>query len=367
MRKRENMSEHISRCYRCQAPNPAWGMTICAACRQVEALEKQTEAANSRAEREAEMYAEQSAANARRLEEQNLEAMRIAENNARLARAQAKENARLAAEGGVSYDDAYQYGYYYVETSSTEDDNIYCSLTLQGELVLRRSGMWSPYKMEHLVQAFDRGFNKRIEELDLQHPGREHIENSVYNAGYNFMSSFYASHSVEVAGKVWEFRTSEFETNFNRKLVLETGEVQYFYDMPFVDDELNQMYTAGVNDKYAELDENTPEKLEKRLSTEVVDVLANQARAAEEQRVAAENERIHQENQFFVHQKRIAERESEKNVRKIIAAAILLAIVGLVVGLWIAGHPVFSVLAGFVAGCGLLSGGLGALFEFVEG
>ena len=360
------MSEHISRCYRCLAPNPAWGTTICAACRQIDAIEKQTEQANELAEDRAYQQSVNAERNARRMEEQNQEAMRIADNNARLARQQAKENARLAAEGGVSYDDAYQYGYHFLETSDTSDDKIYSRVTLQGELVLRRSTFWDPYKMEHLSQAFDRGLNKRIEELDLQHPGREYVENSVYNAGYNFMPSFHIPYSVEVAGKVWEFTSRDFETKFNRRVVLETGEVQYFYDHPFGEDELNQKYTDGVNDKYSELDENTPEQLEERLGTEVVEILARQARHDEELRVAAENYRLNQEYQENFRREMIAESESKKNVRKIIAAVILLAIVGFVVGLWIAGHPVFSVLAGFVAGCGLLSGGLGALIEFVD-
>jgi uncharacterized Zn finger protein (UPF0148 family) len=113
------MSEHISRCYRCQAPNPAWGMTICAACRQVEAIEKQTEQANELAEERAYQLSAVAERNARIQQEQSRiqqdqhwESMQLAKRNAELAREQAAQNARLTAEGGVSSDDALKFGLY---------------------------------------------------------------------------------------------------------------------------------------------------------------------------------------------------------------------------------------------------------------
>jgi hypothetical protein len=42
-------------------------------------------------------------------------------------------------------------------------------------------------------------------------------------------------------------------------------------------------------------------------------------------------------------------------------------IVMFVVGLWIAGHPVFSVLAGFVTICGFIGGGSDLVIDFVNG
>ena len=330
------MSEYVSRCFRCLAPNPAWGSTLCAACRQIESIEKSSQAQREAEAENAQRLAEQSRANARMQEELQQELYAQNERNAKLARKQARENARLAAEGGVSYEDAYQYGYHYLETA---DDNIYCSLTLQGELILQRSVFWDPYQMEHLVQAFDRGFKKRVEELALENPGRDFIDNSVYSAGYHFMPRFYIPYSVEVAGKMREFRTSDYETNFNRQVDLETGEVKYFYDNPFTkDEELNLTYTIGVNNKYTELDENTPEQLEERLRTEVAPILAQQ----EAQRQAEEAQRQRQRRSD-------QDDATSGDNATIIAAAISLVVLVIVGSLWFANH-------GFIAFVVLLAG-----------
>jgi hypothetical protein len=375
------MSEHISRCYRCQAPNPAWGQTICAACRQVEAIEKQTEQATELAEERAyqlatvaERNAEIQREQARMQEDQHWESMQLAKQNAKLAREQSAKNARLTAEGGVSSDDAFKFGLHsgqdYIDSDNFGGggDEITINLTEAGDINIRRYSFFKPYMMEHLLQAYDRGLKSSIKKF--KKPGFEHMKKQAYSAGLNLQSKFQLdandSSYTTRKGEAAIIFSVKYDSGLVRTIDTTTGYVRYgIKNNPFETPELNEAYSDGVAD--AQASENTDEEVSKRLVTEVPRFLANQARAAEEHRVAVENERIRQENDWAENRKRMAQRESEKNIRKAIAAVILLAIVGSIVGLWIVGHPVFSVLAGFVTICGFLGGGIDLVIDFVEG
>jgi hypothetical protein len=340
------MSEYISRCYRCQAPNPAWGMTICAACRQVDALEAQTEAANSRAEREAEMYAQQSAANARRMEEQNQEAMRIAENNARLAREQAKENAILAAESGVSYDDAYTYGLNYL--ASGETTYLLKSLSEDGVIIVRPDKVYQPYKMVHLNQAFDRGLTESAK--DIVSPGLAYMKERAFEAGVKTQDSF------TIKCNTGSNITNHYRSNMKRHISIVNGEVSYHWDNPFKSKELNDAYAEGVNFFIQEENANTPEKIAARMDNEVVLMRAErdaQNVRIEQERVATEQQLIADRQQWETDRIRIIKEADQLTVICVAGFVMLLAAV---VFLWNANHGfiAFLVAIGLVVGGGII-------------
>lgn len=341
------MSEYVSRCYKCLAPNPAWGSTICAACRQIESNERSFAAARDAAEENAQMMAEQARANARMQADMQaeLQAQTYAQNerNATLARQQARTNARLTAEGMVSYDDAYQYGLHYLEGRigthmlfGSVTNDVTLSLDLTGTIDCYRALGFDPYQMEHLNQAFDRGLAQCMKNSDIQHPGADFILENVYNAGRELRTEFCISYKVNIAGVIRELRTDTFETNFNRQLVMETGEYEYFYDYPFNlhNEHLNTEFVRGMNEKIAELDENTPEKMQHRLETEVADILVERAaQALQQQENLAAQTRQQQENLAA----QIKEAKSEINGGNIAVFATVAMVIGtiaLTVMLW---------------------------------
>ena len=381
------MSEHISRCYRCQAPNPAWGMTICAACRQVEAIEKQTEQANelaeerayqlsAMAERNSEIQREQ----ARMQEDQHWESMQLAKRNAELAREQSAKNARLTAEGGVTSDDALKFGLYsgqdYIDSDKFGYSNgkITIELTEAGNIDIKRLRSFKPYVMEHLLQAYDRGLKSSIKKF--KKPGFEYMKKQAYSAGLNLQCEFQLdacdSSYTTCKGEAAIIFSTDYDSGLERSIDTTTGYVTYRITCnPFQTPELNEAYSDGV--EAAQASENTDEEVKKRLETEVPAILAmeEESRKIQETRAIimaemAEQKRIQDEINYAEHEKQMARLESEKNTRKVIATAVVLMIVMFVVGLWIAGHPVFSVLAGFVTICGFLGGGSDMVIDFVN-
>jgi hypothetical protein len=343
------MSEHISRCYRCLAPNPAWGMTICAACRQVEALEKQTEEANSRFERESEQASQLAAMNAARMEEQNREMMRQSARNAELARQQAAENARLAAEGGVSYDDAYKYGFHYIETNGTASLQI--SLTEEGTISILRSFLFDPYTMGHLNQAFDRGLRDSIK--DIEEPGSEFMIGSAYGAGLNTNSEFRINAAVFIGD--YDVVTKKFDSKLQRHVDTETGYVTYRWDYPFKNKKMNESYAAGI--QTAVDVENAEDKVAERLLTEVPAILAEQERAQKQQEIL---QQLHAEQLEINAQRAIEQYKQQVKDGKEALALFVILLVGIafmVSMLWMVDH-------GFIAFVTLLGGAWLAAYQW---
>jgi hypothetical protein len=257
----------------------------------------------------------------------------------------------------------------------TSNGKITIELTEAGDIDIRRLRTFKPYMLDHLLQAYDRGLKSSIKKF--KKPGFEYMKKQAYSAGLNLQSEF----KMDVCDGSYTTRkgeaaiifSPEYDSGLERTVDTSTGHVQYnILCNPFKTAELNELYSKGVED--AQASENTPEEVSKRLATEVLAILAaeEEARKIQETRVIimaemAEQQRIQQEIDWAENQKRMAKRESEKNVRKVIAAAVILMIIGFIVVLWMAGHPVFSVLAAFVVGCGFISGGIDLVIDFVNG
>jgi hypothetical protein len=324
---------------------------LCNTCRQVDALEAQTEAANSRAERDAEMYAQQS----RRMEEQNQESMRIAENNARLSREQAKENAILAAEAGVKYDDAYQYGYHYLEGRIDSHEffgsyisNVNKDLLEDGTIYCSRALMWEPYKMAHLNQAFDRGLKESTK--DIVGPGLDYMKTAAYNAGLSLEKNFTITCNTRLNIK------KQCTSNIKRHIDINSGRVSYHWDNPFKSAVLNQMYADGVNFFVNKENENTPEKIAGRMNNEVVLLRAErdaQQARIEVERVSAEQALVAQRADWETDRIRIIRQANQLTVICVAGFVMLLAAI---VFLWNANHGfiAFLVAVGLVVGGGII-------------
>ncbi len=339
---------YISRCNRCLGPNDAWGSFYCGACRQVQATEKQTKSLN-KLESQRSLQATFDAMDAaderrQRAREQQQAAIR-AEEDAELAQVQSKKNVRLIAEGTISYDDAFKHGLYSESTGTLFEDGSIGILYV-----------YNRYQLDLLNQAFRRGVKESLK--DAVGESVEYMKEQAYLAGYNGSDSF----TIKTTDA--KITTKMFCSSLKRELNLENGSVSYTHKNPFESEELNQCYLNGLNERTAE--ENTPLKISERMSTEVVEILAKQARVAEKQRLTEENARIQQEINAAKSKKDEAERVSKKQIRLYVVITILLAIVGFIVGLWVTNHPFLSIIAGCVAFCGLFSGWLGPLFEYYE-
>jgi hypothetical protein len=289
------MTDYIHRCSRCSAPNNALGSMICAACRQIESIENASNVAMNLASEHSRLIEEFNRENAQVQAEQQQEAMAQNERNARLSRQQAVQNAKLAAEGGISYESAYQYGLNYldgdkkklilfknvkkIDMTLHEDGSISC---------VRDTIFWQPFEMEHLNHAFDCGLAAYIKGANISPAGKQHMLDYAYNAGVQLMPSFYIPYLVVINERIHEFATGTYTSNFARQTNLETGQIEYFYDEPFNVTELNEAYVKGVWTSLNGLAENTPDKVDIRMRTEVAEILA--ARNSSHRRLIADNE-----------------------------------------------------------------------------
>jgi len=276
------MGEYLSRCFRCQGPNSALNNIYCASCRQIEAIEKQTERADAIARSQAETANRLSQERAYQQEQMNYAMMAQAEADAVLMRQRALYAAKLSAEDKVSYDDAYKYGLHYIQGNvATRYDPIAGEVKPVVELIIDENGeflcrrdvlSWEPFESEHLVHAFDRGLADCIKQLNLVGPGYDYMLQRAYDAGYNFETEFQVSQTINLFGKQREVKSPVFETRIEQR-INSTGYVEKFipnstvwkYGIKmFWDDKLNKSYIDGVDAKLTEL--NSQEEVTRRLA-----------------------------------------------------------------------------------------------------
>jgi hypothetical protein len=343
-----NYVDHKTNCNRCGTVMVSGWTLTCPACLTNEKLQQQNRILSQQAEQQSTQMAMQAEANAEMQKRQHYESLQLAQENAKLARKQAQENAILAAEGGVSYEDAYQCGLHYFETTTIgKKSKVDIDLTEEGDFyvfVLRDY----PYRMIHLNQAFRRGLEYSIK--DVQGPGSEYMESCAYNAGFSLESEFTISSNVAIRGYTPSLavpRTSDL----TRELDIDTGLITYKWNHPFKSEKLNQAYADGVNQKVSLLDENSEGRVEVRMKTEVADILAERARVAEKQRVAE-----------VLEAQAKADALKKMSRRGYIVIGILLAIVGLIVGLWVTDHGVLSFITVIV----MMIGGFRLLIDFYD-
>jgi hypothetical protein len=277
------MSEYLSRCLRCQGPNPALNNIYCASCRQIEAIEKQAERADSIARSQAETANRIAREQAYQQEQMNYAQFEQSNRNAELAREQATKNAKLVAEGKVSYDDAYKYGLHYIQGNVA---TIYCPIRGEakpvveliidenGEFLCRRDVLsWSPFESEHLVHAFDCGLADYIKQLNLVGPGYDYMLQRAYDAGYNFETEFQVAQTVNIFGKQQEIKSRVFKTKIEQR-INSSGYVEKFNPNStvwkhgikmFWDDKLNKAYIDGADAKLTEL--NSQEEVARRFAS----------------------------------------------------------------------------------------------------
>lgn len=344
----------MSRCYRCNV-SVEYLQSVCAACRQIEAIDKQTKHADkleSQRSLQASFDAIDAAADRRQRAREQQQAMIQAEEDAARAKEQSVKNARLVAEGTVSYEDAYKYGLYFLESS--ENEYVYNTLSEDGKI--NYSWIYSGYKLQHLQQAFTRGLKDSIK--DIPTVSLAYMKEQAYLAGYNCSDSFL----IKFKNSLFTSATSFCFSACKRVVDLNTGRVSYTHSDPFYNsEELNQCYRDGITAKCAE--ENTAEKIVERMTTEVADTLAKQAEEAhaeELKRLAKEEEERNDKKRWEENHKKQAD---DKGYRLYAVIMILLIVVGFIVGLWVTNHPFLSIIAGGVAICGLFSGWLGPFFE----
>lgn len=344
-------------CYSCRAElgdYQGYMTSYCATCQSRIALEKQMK---ENAENLAEQQAEQTSRNLRMQEEMHNQSMQVANQNAALARKQARENAKLAAEAGVSYDDAYQYGLHFKETAELGWGQFDTYLTEDGKLVIKRT-RFTPYTMAHLNQAFDRGFKESIQ--DLKDPGLKFMKNRAYEAGESLKEFFSINSGIKIGDtEVYNLYNSKIE----RVVDTTTGLVQYVWDNPFETDALNESFSNGVNAGVNKLNENTPEAVAARMETEVVEILAERAEKARVAAELAETKRINNEAWAASNERVRKNMELFEKKADVLVIAVILLIVLVVMALWVTNHGIIATLVAGLSGWAAILGAFHDLHE----
>lgn len=230
----------------------------CNICQQTEAIEKQGRLAREQ------------------MENHRREQAYAAENNARIvaqaeyARAEAiREQTIVLSEAAITSNEAYNYGYNYVDTNTGNEANLHIEVTERGGL----SWTWNHvYHTERLRDQFRKGINDRLNRVPTSNT-YDTMKASAQQIGKlnaeGTMSSYFTLYTgVVIAGK--SIPSVAANTHFKSVLDEQTGELKMTWDKPFTNDELNDAYLAGVNEVHWKV--NTTEMKQHRLITDVLEL-----------------------------------------------------------------------------------------------
>ena len=250
---------NTTNCYRCQEIFTGYG-SLCSKCKQTELIQEEHE--KNRKLQES-------------IHSQNMALQKQAAQQAEYARQEAEYssqiNAQIAAESGVSSDDAYRYGLNYISlnwASGNNQENLSITIGEDGGLWFTNS---LPYQLPHLNQSFTSGISKSLGQYTG--PGRQFIEEMAYAAGFQIAKSELPSESFALGGNGVEIEgvkinTSGFSINLEKEINEATGELIYKYVLPpFKDGKLNSLFGDGMRDGTAMM--NTSELMVERLKTDV--------------------------------------------------------------------------------------------------
>lgn len=179
-------------------------------------------------------------------------------------------------ESKIDTQEAYEAGYNYLDHEYLYDDNprnLDVFADENGSIMHGSDG--GPYITPNLSKHWVRGVSDRIAEIpDADY---EFIKQQAYQAGRQSVdgtlsSDFYLTTQryLDEDDTDTEITTYTFSSNHKRIMDENTGEIRFFYDSPFSTQELNDLFTQGVNDAYTEL--NTEEQKKHRLENEIAEI-----------------------------------------------------------------------------------------------
>ena len=268
----------MANCSNCGKYMDGWG-SVCGVCKDNAKIQ----------EGQADMQRQlrESAREAERASERQVEAVQSAKRQARVQHAEAmraeadrleelQKQTQILLEGQITNEDAYQRGFdledEYLNLLISEDGRVYWEI-------------YEPYLVARLNAAYEKGAQDRLEkEFESNYPGLEYMKQEAFGHGYagsTNCSIVYLHHLPHIYPAKLNVLT---ETELIQAINQETGELEWQWMPAYMSEELNDAYDSGA-EKYIN-EQNTAELVASRLQK-----IANEKKSAEEAIEELERER----------------------------------------------------------------------------
>lgn len=216
--------------------------------------------------------------------------------NAQMTASAIERQTQAIFETAIKQEDAYRKGFDYINSYFGIDDNPYnVQLEVSEDGVI--FGWWDdePYITPTLNERFFDGmydFMNTLPRIDTEQLAQQAYLAGKQNAEGTLNSNFCLDSGFRINDVA--IYTASVDSDFEFRLDEDTGKLSMYWNSPFQSDYLNIAYDQGVHEVFDKL--NTPEMMQFRLDTEVVEL----KRQRQEQAARLEKERKEKEQQEFI-------------------------------------------------------------------